>query len=515
MRHPTSPTPMARAVTPGVLEDDAANDTGVATLPEPWASRMRRLIEAGSDHAAASTPGWDSLIRDATRARQPCVVVQALLKQARAFRCSGDARRAETTALRARRLAIAHGLGEEAFEAGDAYAYALHLQGRQVPALVALVGLLDSQEASAAKARAHRGAWVRLALFYTDCGAWSLAHRALRQATRIDLAGNAACWRWDSISRGFAVALPVVLAGHPLFDQALRLPHEQPRAEAAEAWQVCADALAQIDAAAADMANAPPAPVNRAALAQARSRARAMRLLSGAVQGDGPSLDALALTPPQPPSGDRNGWWFERLGLAFGCILAQRTTQALQVLQDWEDGPLPGLPPCMHERASYLRFAALQQAGRAADALAAFQRYAGIAAERLAKLQVERLPLPVALRPDDAAGESETASMLLPPYLREVLRVMALDPGRDLAIENLAQTVGITSRALRKAFRQYLATSPADHLTRLRLQRLRERLVREPDCSSNLAELARWAGFSSSARMVSLYRERYGSHPRG
>lgn len=147
---------------------------------------------------------------------------------------------------------------------------------------------------------------------------------------------------------------------------------------------------------------------------RALSRARAMHLLSGAVRGDRPSLDALLAALPRAPQGDLRGWWFERIAIAFGCIVAQRPAQALQLRQAWENGPLPA-----------------------------------------------------ALR-TSATPEPEVPTMAQPAYLRDVLRGMAADPSRSVSIEDLAASVGVTGRTLRKAFRQFLGISPADHLTRLR-----------------------------------------------
>jgi AraC-like DNA-binding protein len=496
----------------GETPQRGADTARLPTVPEPWHGRMQRLMLASLEDPAACVPGWESVHRDAVRQRQYRVATASLIYLAWTLRCSGDPHRAETIALRARRLAITHGLPDLAFNASEACAVALHLQGRQAPAIARLCELLDSAEASGVAALARRGAWARLAGFYTDCGAWPLARRALQHAESIKLVGEHACWRWESISRSFAVALPVLMAGHPVFAQALRLPHEEVRSEAEEAKQVCAAAVARIDAAAADAAKAARLPTADAAYNQALARARAMHLLTGAVRGDLSSLDEMAEHPGQMPKGDRSGWWFERLGLAFGCIVAQRSGRALQILQPWDAGPLPSLPPIMFERASYLRFAALQQSGRTEDALAAFQRYAGIAMTRISKLTAERLPLPTALR-TASAPTAELPSMALPTYLREVLRVMAADPSRDLSIEDLATSVGVTSRALRTAFRQFLATSPMDHLLKLRLERVHARVTTEAAGTLTLAELASSTGFSSTVRLVALYRERYGRHP--
>jgi AraC family transcriptional regulator of adaptative response/methylated-DNA-[protein]-cysteine methyltransferase len=77
-------------------------------------------------------------------------------------------------------------------------------------------------------------------------------------------------------------------------------------------------------------------------------------------------------------------------------------------------------------------------------------------------------------------------------------------------VEGLADTLGVTTRHLRRLFVRYAGASPTEVVTTLRVQRAK-RLVDET--TRPMAEIAFTAGFGSIRRFNTAFRAVYGRSP--
>lgn len=96
------------------------------------------------------------------------------------------------------------------------------------------------------------------------------------------------------------------------------------------------------------------------------------------------------------------------------------------------------------------------------------------------------------------------------PRLARALRLMAENLEEPASVPEIAGTVGLSVRALERAFRRWLKTTPARHHRRIRLEHARE-LVRLSDLP--MVDIAVRTGFGSAARFSGSYRAFFGHPP--
>ncbi|WP_020673070.1 AraC family transcriptional regulator [Amycolatopsis nigrescens] len=79
---------------------------------------------------------------------------------------------------------------------------------------------------------------------------------------------------------------------------------------------------------------------------------------------------------------------------------------------------------------------------------------------------------------------------------------------------SMARRAGVSVRAIQKAFREELGTSPSEYLREVRLQRVYNELLAAPADTTTVGEIARKWGFSHHGRFAAMYRERFGESPK-
>jgi transcriptional regulator GlxA family with amidase domain len=110
-------------------------------------------------------------------------------------------------------------------------------------------------------------------------------------------------------------------------------------------------------------------------------------------------------------------------------------------------------------------------------------------------------------RPVARAGGTEG---MLPPPVREAVRLFASHIEEPLAIAEVARLVGLSTRTLERVFKAAAGETPLRYYRRLRLERGRQRVLYSTD---TVTEIARAVGYSASADFARHYAEAFGVHP--
>jgi len=85
---------------------------------------------------------------------------------------------------------------------------------------------------------------------------------------------------------------------------------------------------------------------------------------------------------------------------------------------------------------------------------------------------------------------------------------------RSLPVEACANALGVSRRALFRAFREDLGIGPQQYLRLIRLHRLRERLLAASPATTSITTLAGGLGFTHMGRLSAAYREHFGEYPK-
>lgn len=107
------------------------------------------------------------------------------------------------------------------------------------------------------------------------------------------------------------------------------------------------------------------------------------------------------------------------------------------------------------------------------------------------------------------AGAGGTQDML-PPPVREAVRLFASHLEEPLSIAEVASRVALSERTLERAFRAATGETPLRFYRRLRLERGRQRVLYSTD---TVTEIARSVGFGTSTDFARRYAEAFGLHP--
>lgn len=100
-----------------------------------------------------------------------------------------------------------------------------------------------------------------------------------------------------------------------------------------------------------------------------------------------------------------------------------------------------------------------------------------------------------------------------PRAIRHASELIEGHAAEPLIVEDIAEAVGISVRALQEGFRRFLDTTPMAHLREIRLQHVREELTTADPASTTVTETAlRW-GFPHAGRFSARYRRRFGESP--
>ncbi|KAA9164926.1 AraC family transcriptional regulator [Amycolatopsis acidicola] len=79
---------------------------------------------------------------------------------------------------------------------------------------------------------------------------------------------------------------------------------------------------------------------------------------------------------------------------------------------------------------------------------------------------------------------------------------------------SLARSAGVSVRALQKAFREHLDSSPSEYLRGVRLQRVHDELCAAQSDTTTVGEIASKWGLAHHGRFAAVYRERFGESPK-
>ncbi|RJQ80344.1 GlxA family transcriptional regulator [Pseudonocardiaceae bacterium YIM PH 21723] len=95
------------------------------------------------------------------------------------------------------------------------------------------------------------------------------------------------------------------------------------------------------------------------------------------------------------------------------------------------------------------------------------------------------------------------------PRLREVVDRIAASPAGEHTVESLASAATMTSRHLRRLFREHLGTTPGHYLEQVRLEAARAHL----EAGSTVTETALASGFGSDESLRRAFHATYGIPP--
>ncbi|MFZ5511908.1 MAG: AraC family transcriptional regulator [Pseudomonadota bacterium] len=100
-----------------------------------------------------------------------------------------------------------------------------------------------------------------------------------------------------------------------------------------------------------------------------------------------------------------------------------------------------------------------------------------------------------------------------PYFVRRAEEYMLHNADKPVTMQDLAAHAGTSTRSLFAGFRAYRGTSPMAYLRDIRLQRVREDLLRAAQSRESVTEIAlRW-GFSQLGRFAARYKEKFGETP--
>ena len=110
------------------------------------------------------------------------------------------------------------------------------------------------------------------------------------------------------------------------------------------------------------------------------------------------------------------------------------------------------------------------------------------------------------------ASPAQTAST---HYVKRAEEYILAHYHEPISIETLARQAAISARSLHKGFRQYKGTSPMGFLRLVRLQKVREELVRARDAgqTAHITRVALNAGFTHLGHFTQAYRAQFGETP--
>jgi AraC-like DNA-binding protein len=116
--------------------------------------------------------------------------------------------------------------------------------------------------------------------------------------------------------------------------------------------------------------------------------------------------------------------------------------------------------------------------------------------------------------PSNVTAEQDLLSdPAVPEPLKEAVSFIHTHVGRDIGINDVAEAVHLTPRAVQYLFRQKLDTTPTEYVRRVRLHRAHQELVVGDRLSITVAEIAQRWGFIHTGRFAVLYRQTYSQSP--
>ncbi|WP_390893197.1 helix-turn-helix transcriptional regulator [Mycobacterium deserti] len=118
--------------------------------------------------------------------------------------------------------------------------------------------------------------------------------------------------------------------------------------------------------------------------------------------------------------------------------------------------------------------------------------------------------------PNNATAEGAKAhdrSDAKPVLLRRAVEFMDANATNDISLADIAAAIHVTPRAVQYMFRRHLATTPLQHLRRMRLHYAHLELSAADRSNDTVTEIAARWGFAHTGRFAVLYRHTYGQSP--
>jgi AraC-like DNA-binding protein len=107
---------------------------------------------------------------------------------------------------------------------------------------------------------------------------------------------------------------------------------------------------------------------------------------------------------------------------------------------------------------------------------------------------------------------AQTVPTPIPGVVRRAERFMIDNAGAPIAVSDVADHLGISLRSLQAGFRQWREITPSTFLRRVRLQLVRDELLRSGQ-ETNVTTVALRHGFSHLGRFSAQYRSAFGEDP--
>ncbi|KAA9378796.1 AraC family transcriptional regulator [Microbispora cellulosiformans] len=100
-----------------------------------------------------------------------------------------------------------------------------------------------------------------------------------------------------------------------------------------------------------------------------------------------------------------------------------------------------------------------------------------------------------------------------PPTVQRAVRLIEEHAAEPLTVEDIAEAVGVSVRALQEGFRRHVEKTPMGFLREVRLERARAELAVTDPVAATVTDVAfRW-GFAHLGRFSLTYRQRFGESP--
>jgi AraC-like DNA-binding protein len=135
-------------------------------------------------------------------------------------------------------------------------------------------------------------------------------------------------------------------------------------------------------------------------------------------------------------------------------------------------------------------------------------------AQHIAQLVMSQLLM---TQPNDWSEELSAAPgdclLITPRPIRRAEELIVRNARGPLAIEDIAETVGVSVRSLQEGFRRFLDTTPSARLREARLCGVRAELAAADPTTTSVTEIATQWGFWHLGRFSVTYRERWGVSP--
>ncbi|GAB1811664.1 AraC family transcriptional regulator [Mycobacterium sp. MUNTM1] len=115
--------------------------------------------------------------------------------------------------------------------------------------------------------------------------------------------------------------------------------------------------------------------------------------------------------------------------------------------------------------------------------------------------------------PSNLTEQDPAGDLAVPDSLREAVAFIHRHISEDIGINEVADAVHLTPRAVQYLFRRQLDTTPTEYMRRVRLGHAHQELVAVTAAASTVTEIAQRWGFAHTGRFAVLYRQTYGQSP--